>query len=305
MVDIPSQFARNMVQVYGEAGCEWLERLPDLITALAQRDDLTIAAPFPNLSYNYVAPAVRTDGKEVVVKLGYPGREFLTEIDALTLYNGQGMVELLDSDREQGFMVLERVKPGMPVLDLGDDEQETSIAAHTMQAFWRPVPPGYSFPTVAGWAVGLQKLRPRFGGTTGPLPACYVEEAERLFAELLPTQAEPVLLHGDLHHWNILSAEREPWLAIDPKGVTGEPAYEVGAWIRNPNLDQMTRSELKRMTVRRLDQFSEELGFDRTRLRDWAFAQAVLSAWWSIEDHGSDWYTGMLVLIEVLATIKG
>lgn len=304
MVDIQDRFAKNMVQVYGEAGRAWLERLPSLIAELAQHDALTIAAPFPNLSYNYVAPAVRADGKEVVVKIGYPGREFLTEIDALSLYNGRGMVQLLDAGREQGFMVLERVKPGMPVLDLGDDEKATSIAAHVMQEFWRPVPPGYSFPTVADWAAGLKKLRPLFGGTTGPLPARYVEEAEALFAELLPTQAEPVLLHGDLHHWNILSAEREPWLAIDPKGVIGEPAYEIGAWLRNPLLHLLKESDLKRMLERRIAQFSEELGFDRTRLRDWAFAQAVLSAWWSIEDHGSDWHTGMITLIEVLSTIK-
>jgi streptomycin 6-kinase len=60
------------------------------------------------------------------------------------------------------------------------------------------------------------------------LPRELVATAVSLFNELLPSQSEPVLLHGDLHHWNILRATRVPWLALDPKGVVGEPAYEVG-----------------------------------------------------------------------------
>ena len=94
------------------------------------------------------------------------------------------------------------------------------------------------------------------------------------------------MLHGDLHHFNILSAERELWLAIDPKGVVGEPAYEVGAYMRNPWPQLLSQPGVSTIMSRRLDVFSEELGIERQRLRGWAFAQAVLSAWWSYEDHG-------------------
>ena len=132
-------------------------------------------------------------------------------------------------------------------------------------------------------------MRDRFGGTSGPLPEKLTGEAERLFAELLASQSEPVVLHGDLHHFNILAAERQPWLAIDPKGVVGEPEYEVGAFLRNPMPDLLSKPHPGSILARRLDQFSEELGFDRERLRSWGIAQAVLSAWWSIEDHGYGW----------------
>ncbi len=98
--------------------------------------------------------------------------------------------------------------------------------------------------------------------------------------------AEPVLLHGDLHHENILAAEREPWLAIDPKGLVGEPAYEVGAWLRNPMPQLLDMPQPGRILARRINQLAEELGFDRARLRDWGLAQAMLSAWWSMEDSG-------------------
>jgi streptomycin 6-kinase len=105
----------------------------------------------------------------------------------------------------------------------------------------------------------------------------------------------PVLLHADLHHWNILSSQRGCWLAIDPKGVVGEPAYETGAWLRNPFPQLLHSSHALGMTQRRLDQMAEGLGFDRLRLACWAFAQAVLSAWWAFEDHSYDWRQSLAV----------
>jgi streptomycin 6-kinase len=139
---------------------------------------------------------------------------------------------------------------------------------------------------VADWAEDFGKLRAMHGGGTGPLPARLVEEAETLFADLLASQAEPVLLHGDLHHSNILSsAGRALWLAIDPKGVVGEPAYETGALLRNPER-LLTEPEPGRILARRVDQLAEELGLDRARVRGWGLAQAVLAAVWGLEDHG-------------------
>jgi streptomycin 6-kinase len=98
--------------------------------------------------------------------------------------------------------------------------------------------------------------------------------------------SEPVLLHGDLHHENILSAERQPWLAIDPQGVIGEPAYETGALLRNPMPDILNFPNLKSVLKKRVDQLVEELALDRSRILGWGIAQAVLSAWWDYEEHG-------------------
>lgn len=101
--------------------------------------------------------------------------------------------------------------------------------------------------------------------------------------------AETVVLHGDLHHGNILSAERQPWLAIDPKGVTGEPAYETGALLRNPYPDLLQAPEPERILSRRADQLAGQLDFDRQRIVAWALAQCVLAGWFQFEDHGSGW----------------
>src|SRR6202040_3906156 len=143
-------------------------------------------------------------------------------------------VRVLDSDRDCGIMLLERVEPGQTLASLADDEQATRVAAAMMRELRRPLPPEAPFPTVSHWADGLTELRKRFDGGTGPFPADLIDQAESLFRELLSSAEPSVMLHGDLHHFNILSARRQPWLAIDPKGLAGEPAYEVGALLRNP-----------------------------------------------------------------------
>ena len=303
MTEIPDNFARTMVEVYGEEGAAWLQRLPGLLAECARRWSLTVLPPFVPLSYNYVAPVVRADGTAVVLKVGFPGRELRTEIAALQLYDGHGIAQLLDADADRGALLLERLVPGTPLARLADDAEATSIAAQVMRQLWRPVPPDHAFPTVADWAAGLSRLRARFGGTTAPLPTPLVEQAEQLFAELIGSMGDPVLLHGDLHHDNILMAQRQPWLALDPKGVVGEAAYETGALLRNPAGRVLQAPDPRRMMARRIDQLAAELGFDWERIRGWALAQAVLSAWWSIEDHGYGWEDA-IAYAEILAGLQ-
>jgi streptomycin 6-kinase len=299
-VNIPKNFARTIVELYGEAGRAWLARLPSLITEYAQQWSLTVLSPFEPLSYNYVAPAVRADGTDVVVKVGYLNPALCTEIEALRCYDGHGMVQLLEVNQEHGVLLLERLKPGTPLSKERDDRRATSIAVDVMQQLWRPAPDTQAFPSVAQWAQGLHRLRDRFEGGTGPFPAPLVDAAERLFPELLTSMGEPVLLHGDLHQGNILAAERQPWLALDPKGVLGEPTYEVGALLRNPRPGLLAEPQPRQVLAQRVDQFADELGCDRARIVGWGLAQAVLSAWWGFEDHGYGWEWG-IACAELLA----
>jgi streptomycin 6-kinase len=304
--NLPERFTRLMIELYDDEGVAWLERLPGLIDNCAQRWSLSVHPPFL-LSYNYVAPATRADGTPVVLKVGFPSGEPIDQIPALRHYDGHGMVQLLEWDVGQGAYVLERLTPGKTLVHMEDDEQATAIAAELMRQIWRgpggAAPPDHAFPTIADWADGMQRMREHFGGGTGPFPRTLVEEAESLFAELLASQAAPVLLHGDLHHDNILSATRAPWLAIDPKGVIGEPAYEVGALLRNWQPTLFAMPDPGRATARRVDQLSEALGIDRARIRGWGLAQAVLSAWWSIEDSGYGWEP-TIACAELLAAVK-
>jgi streptomycin 6-kinase len=173
------------------------------------------------------------------------------------------------------------------------DDVAVQTAALLMRELWLPPPRGHTFVTVAAWAAGLARLRAEFGGGTGPFAPHLVALAEAYFAALLPSMAAPVLLHGDLHQYNILRGVRRPWLIIDPKGVIGERAYEIGAFMRNCLPEKGTTGEIKRRQARRLDIFAEVLGLDRERMLQWCLAQQVLSAWWSYEDTGLDYLESM------------
>ncbi len=285
MFVIPDDFAREIVAMHEEEGRDWLGRLPAILTRCEQRWGLRIGAPFANLSFNYVAPAVRTDGTAVIVK-AYAGDEFPLQVEALRLFDGHGMVQFLECEVEDAVLLMEYLQPGTTLLRVEDDEQATAIAASVMRQVWRPVSAGHPFPTVFDWGRGFERLRKHFGGGSGPFPPRLLEEAETLFAELAASMAEPMLLHGDLHHDNILMARRQPWLAIDPKGLVGEPAYETGALLRNALARVFSASQPRRVLARRVDQLAEELELDRVRVRDWGLAQGVLSVWWGIEDSG-------------------
>jgi streptomycin 6-kinase len=289
VVCIPDTFAHTIADLHGAAGCAWLGCLPALVEQYARQWSLVVLPPFGNCSYNYVVPVVRADGTDAVLKAGFPGPELYTEIDALRIYAGRGSVQLFETSREQGLFLLERLKPGTPLSTEHDDRRATSVAASLMRQLHRPAPHKHTFPSVGEWAQGLRRLRDRFEDGTGPFPARLVETAERLFTELLGSMTASVLLHGDLHPGNVLAAERQPWLAIDPKGVIGEPEYEVGALLRDPVSGLQAGPSPKQVLARRVDQIVDEMGFDRARTIGWAVAQAMLSAWWSFEDHGRDW----------------
>ena len=244
-----------------------------------------MADPFENLSYNYIAPAVRANGEQAILKICIPNVELTTEIEALRSYDGRGCVKLLAANHKLGAMLLERIKPGTQLLCVSDDDAATRIAAQVMLQLWRPVPDDHPFPTVARWAQGFERMRQHYAGGTGPLPPDLVEQAEALFTELLGSMETAVLLHGDLHHENILHAERQPWLAIDPKGVLGEPAYEVGALLRNIKPQLLKNTPAHQILTRRVDILAEELGFERECMLAWGLAQAVLSACWCLEEN--------------------
>ena len=298
VLDLPADFTTRIRGAF-PSGADWLTRLPALIAECERRWSLNLGRHFPELSYNFVAPAVRADGSPAVLKLGVPNRELTSEIEALRFYDGCGAVHLLDADPDLGALLLERLSPGTMLASWPDDAGATAIAAQVMRELWRPAPAEGEFLTVAGWAAGLTRLRTRFAGGSGPFPEKLVATAETLFAELLASSAPPVLLHGDLHHFNILTAQRAPWLAIDPKGVIGEPAYEIGALLRNPWDDLLAWPNLRQIQARRIDQLADLLDLDRARITGWAVAQAVLSAWWDYEDAGDGWRYG-LACAEVL-----
>ena len=289
---LPERFVANITHVLGDEGRAWVDGLPALLAACERDYGLTIGPSF-ELSYNYVAPVTRADGTDAVLKLSPHGDDFRHELTATRHFAGQGMVRLLESDETRGIALLERLLPGRMLVEVGDDERETEIAADAMLALRRDPPPDTTLPTVRDWFAAFAKHRAEYGGA-GALPLDAFEYGEATYEELLRTSGPSVLLHGDLHHYNILSAERAPWLAIDPHGVVGEAAFETGAYFGNP-ADLLTRPSPERILERRAHVFAERLGLDRQRLLAWGVAYQTLSAVWSAENGGTGWGSAIRV----------
>jgi streptomycin 6-kinase len=310
LLDLDPAFCQRMTDVFGDDGRDWLERLPRIIEEYGERWDLRIEAPLA-LSYNYVAPATRADGTQAVFKCGVERGPVVCEIAALRHWDGDGAVRLLEADQQAGVFLLDRLSPGVPIIEI-DDAEATRIAARLMRRLWRPLPASQSFPTLADWGEVFRLLRTRHDGGTGDLPATAVARGEELYWHLVNTQGEPIVLHGDLHHYNILSAQREPWLIIDPHGVIGEAAFEVGAWLRNPvggpgepyeERFLLNQPDPRAVLDRRLRIFAEQLGIERKRLRDWGIAFATISACWSDEaSHRAGWEQALAVA-DLLTTL--
>jgi streptomycin 6-kinase len=216
--------------------------------------------------------------------------EFKSEIEALKIFQGDGIEKLLKEDPESCAILIERLHPGKPLSELDDDDQATRILAGVMKKLWKPLPEEHHFSSLSEWTKALYDLKERYPDGNYPhISSQLVSKAISWLEMLIQTSDKPMLIHGDLHHDNVLSSDRGGWLAIDPKGVAAEPCYEVGAMIRNPYKKMDKHPRMQEIMKRRIEILSEELGFDRERIYQWCLVQTVLSAVWSIEDPHGRW----------------
>lgn len=224
-------------------------------------------------------------GRPVVLKVVKEQGDEWRSGEIAAKFGGRGVVEVYE--HMAGAALLERLDPGEPLAALtlnGRDDEATDIIAMLLGRMAPGEPPD-ACPTVEQWGVGFVH---QAAAADDRIPASLLDPAQRIYADLCATQRVPALLHGDLHHYNVLSDRARAWCAIDPKGVVGELEYELGAALRNP-IDRPDLFAKLDVVERRLDQFGLALGIDVSRARGWAFAQAVLSAIWSFEGgHGSE-----------------
>lgn len=286
------EFKNKIISFRGDVGRKWLDNLPKLIKQLEEDWGLKILPPF-QLSYNYVAPAKASDGKNVVIKISFPNNdEFEAEIEALKFYDGVAAITVLKEDIKNGVVLLEKAEPGQRARDIAPESEQIHIVSEVIKKLHKPIPKDltFSFKTISDWAKAFDRYKQSFSSNktkyslnSGSVPKWMFDKAEGIFREYTKDNKEQVLLHGDLHNDNILSSQRG-WLIIDPKGIVGEREFELGAFLRNPIYDYPKGSDYKKLETQRIIQFSEELGFDKERLLNWAFACAVISLLWFLED---------------------
>lgn len=287
-----SSFRKNITGMLGDDGQIWLESIPKLIKAYEQKWSIKVSEPF-TLSYNYVAPAKRLDGTQAVLKIGFPGnKEFLSEIEALKIFKGQGAIRILEEDADTSAILMERVVPGNPLSKLTNDEEATRIAVMVAKKLWRPTPKSDLLIPLERWFQGFERYD-KLPSKKKRLPDDLVSKGKMLFSKLLQTTQNPMLIHGDFHHENILSSNREDWLIIDPKGLIGDPIYDLAVFLYNPIPLFIERVDVQKIVEKRIVTFSKELVIDKQRLIEWGIAQSILSAIWSNEDTEEGWEYGI------------
>lgn len=288
-LDLPRHFTDTITCSHGEAGADWLAELPVILKDISANWKLTLGYRYPNLSYHYVAPCVGADGGEAVLKLGFPGDPnptIFNEAAMLEMNGGEAMVKLLGFDPDRRAMLLEKLTPGedLRTIFAGNETAVIPIAVDLMRKIWRDPPILNAFPAVEDWfRNGFEKARK----TDFPLE--YTLKAGRIFEELNSSTGRRVLLHGDLHHWNILSAAREPYLVIDPKGITGNFGYEMSTFLINHHRWLMADPDVKEKLTAAIDLFAGAFDMTPGAIRKWTFAQSVLSAWWTFEENSDNW----------------
>jgi streptomycin 6-kinase len=222
----------------------------------------------------------RRDGEPVVLKVIRNHGDEWQSGEVLNAFEGRGAVRVYEC--VEGAMLLERLSPGNSLVEISlddADDQATEILAEVIGKM-APRMTVHSVPTVQEWAKGFERYA---ASGDGQIPKKLVEEGRRVYAEMCASQSKPRLLHGDLHHDNVLFDSERGWLAIDPKGVVGELEYEVGAALRNPYERQDLSADPSAID-RRLERFALKLNLDAGRMLAWGFAQAVLSTIWAVED---------------------
>jgi streptomycin 6-kinase len=231
---------------------------------------LTLGAEYPRGAAGVAMRAELPDGTPAVLKLIHPHRESEHEADALARWDGDGAVRLLDRSEDGYAILLERCEPGTPLSAAGP-EAALDVLAALLPRLW--VPAGEPFRTLADEAAWWVSYLPDEWASAGrPFERRLLDAALDALASLAPSQGEHVLLHQDLHGDNVLAAAREPWLAIDPKPLTGEREFAVAPIVRSTELGHSRRA-----VIGRLDRLTSELGLDRERARGWTIGQTI--AW--------------------------
>jgi len=256
----------------------WLERVPELVAECVEEWQLELGEPYEAGAAGYAVRAALTDGTPTVLKLIYPHREAEHEADALELLAGNGAVRLLARDDARSAMLLERCEPGTALAENGG-EKALDVLVELLPRHWvRAGEPFHTLAEEAAW--WIDDLPEQWEQSGRAIERRLVDTAVDALGLLSESQGEQVLLNQDLHGDNVLAAEREPWLVIDPKPLLGEREFAVAPIVRSFELGP-SRADV----LYRLDRLTSELGLDRERARGWTIGQTMA---WAFDSDYSD-----------------
>ena len=290
--EFPERFRRYATGGFGDRGKAWLEELPDILDRCCAKWDLTLGPPTDEIKGNYIAYVRTDDDQDLVLKVGVPHCDFTTEMEALAIYAGRGINRLVDADRDLNAMLLERLKPGTMLAQAEMDRSEQAeIAARIIRQLHETPPPAtHGLPHFNDWVQSARHDAHSCEDVRRSDP--YLEQFPRvqsMMQRLMRPDEPQILLHGDLHHWNILLDAERDWMAIDPKGVIGASCLDVGRFIGNAMGFGESVTERRQILLDAIRVFSTSLGESEERVFAGALCDMVTSCSWGLkheEDEG-------------------
>lgn len=272
---------KNIKNLCGDKGAEWLHSLPLIIQKLAHHWSLSHIQPVNNMSWNYVAYAEQSNSTPKVLKISCDEQLIRDECLALKQLDGHGVIKLIDTHDEYHAILLERAIPGTLLKDYFYSNQDETIKIYSriVSEMASCELEKNSFKHVSKWCEAIDRIQDtRVNGD-------FIDKAKKLRTALLNSMEQEYLCHGDLHLENIIQSGSH-WVAIDPKGIIGEIAFEAAAF------DLLTQDEINNTAtisdkiVHRVNLLATALHIDPDRLCAWIFLRIMISAQWFIEDNG-------------------
>jgi streptomycin 6-kinase len=280
---VPPELAASQAKYHGEAGRAWVAALPELAVGYLDRWDLRLDGQPRHGVVALVLPVVTADGTRAVLKLSPIEEEHAGEAVALRAWDGDGAVRLLDEDRATWMLLLERLDDSRSLADVPEVTEAVQVIAALLARLTTRAAP----PEIRGLGLVVEQM-------VADAPAAARRLADAAERRLLARWAAAVsevatepgdrLLHWDLHYENVLAADREPWLAIDPKPLAGDPGFELLPALWNRWDEVVATGDVRRAVRRRFDLMVDMLGLDRQRAVAWTFGRVLQNSLWSVED---------------------
>ncbi|MEU6392834.1 aminoglycoside phosphotransferase family protein [Streptomyces sp. NPDC046939] len=277
MIDIPEGLVQSQAEYAGEAGRAFIAALPALVEEFVERWGLRLdGAPMHGVAALVLPVVRRADSVPAVVKFQLLDEETEGEPVALRVWDGDGAVRLLDHDARTGTMLLERLDAGRMLSSVEDSRKGVLVIAELLARLTAgPAPEGMRRldDIAARMLAGVPRALERIAD---PGRRAVVASCAAAVREVAAEPAGDRLLHWDLHFENVLASEREPWVAIDPKPLAGDPGFDL--W---PALDNRFEAD---EVMWRFDAMTDVLGLDRERARAWTLGRVLQNALWDVED---------------------
>ncbi|MGW6200197.1 aminoglycoside phosphotransferase family protein [Kribbella sp. NPDC055110] len=278
VIEIPAKLVRN----HSEKASDWLAGLPGAVERYVDEWQLTVSGDPLSGEASLILPVVRRDGTAAMLKLQSVNEESESEALALRTWSHDDVVEVFEDDPETSTLLLERLEP-RTLDDLPDDVEATRILAELLNHLSAvPAPPGirHLSDIAAGMIEDAPRLIPRLSDAADQqLVRRFVAQV----TELLPEPGDR-LLHWDLHYYNVMAAQRQPWLVIDPKPLAGDPAFELFPVLWNRWEDLVATGDVAQAIRDRFDLMLEVTGIDRDRGLAWTAGRILQNVLWFTAD---------------------